>query len=61
MPANKRRQVLSSRGLQQGDPLSALAFSVALERAFRMLDASLRQQGIEFDVDRLAFAYIDDA
>eukprot|EP00971_Amphidinium_carterae_P153696 3047605-Amphidinium_carterae.1 len=61
MPANKRRQVLSSRGLQQGDPLSALAFSVALEHAFRTLEASLREQGITFDENRLAFAYIDDA
>eukprot|EP00971_Amphidinium_carterae_P139746 2768818-Amphidinium_carterae.1 len=60
MPGQQRQRITSARGLQQGDPLSALAFSIVMEHALRDLEAKLRQQGLDMDFDSFALAYIDD-
>eukprot|EP00971_Amphidinium_carterae_P129774 2570395-Amphidinium_carterae.1 len=56
----KRQRIVSARGLQQGDPLSAMAFSLVMESALRDLEARLRRQSIEVDFNTFALAYIDD-
>eukprot|EP00971_Amphidinium_carterae_P342166 6481375-Amphidinium_carterae.1 len=60
VPGQQRHRITSSRGLQQGDPLSALAFSIVMEHAMRDLEHTLRRQSIDLDFDNLALAYIDD-
>eukprot|EP00971_Amphidinium_carterae_P331524 6465148-Amphidinium_carterae.1 len=60
LPGQQRQRITSARGLQQGDPLSALAFSIVMEHAMRDLETSLRRQAIELDFSTFALAYIDD-
>eukprot|EP00971_Amphidinium_carterae_P335939 6472043-Amphidinium_carterae.1 len=43
VPGQQRQRITSARGLQQGDPLSALAFSIVMESALRDLEATLRR------------------
>eukprot|EP00971_Amphidinium_carterae_P238736 4739245-Amphidinium_carterae.4 len=57
----RRHKVVSSRGIQQGDPLSALAFGILMEIAFRSLEERLEAKGIPFDKEAMASVYIDDA
>eukprot|EP00971_Amphidinium_carterae_P139637 2766372-Amphidinium_carterae.1 len=59
-PHCERRRIVSVRGLQQGDPLSAMAFALVIELAFRHLEQTLKHQGHEMDYSTTILAYIDD-
>eukprot|EP00971_Amphidinium_carterae_P304447 6050120-Amphidinium_carterae.7 len=39
--AAERQRIISARGLQQGDPLSAMAFAIVMEQAFRDLELAI--------------------
>eukprot|EP00971_Amphidinium_carterae_P307235 6106021-Amphidinium_carterae.1 len=45
---------------QQGDPLSAMAFAITIEVAFRRLETMFQQQQADFNSSNLVHAYMDD-
>eukprot|EP00971_Amphidinium_carterae_P027598 543695-Amphidinium_carterae.3 len=61
MEDGNRTKVQSTRGIQQGDPLSALAFAILMESCFRRFETRMAEQSIEYRNKCLASASIDDA